>query len=101
MGTPVYSMALGRRKQAWYQLSEEERAEHSAKIRKLQEQDGARVLIACNSVWATHQYEWFAVLEFPDIEALQRHMDHCEELIWLRYTDALTTVGTRWPWGEE
>jgi hypothetical protein len=95
MGKKIYSVALGRMKEAWYQLSEEEQAEFMAEIRKLQEQDGAKPVIWCNSVWATHQWEAFGVMEFPDIEAVQRHAEHCAELNWLRYMDVITTLGTK------
>jgi chlorite dismutase len=101
MGKKIYAVALGRMKEAWYQLSEEERQEGMAKIGKWREQDGVRTVISCDSTWATHQWEWFSVTEFPDIEAVQRHAAHCAEVDWLRYMDVTTTLGTKTSEDEE
>ena len=95
MGKPVISLALGRMKEPWYELSEEERNDRSAKFQQWRDEEGIRTIIACWSAWSTHQWEWFAVMEFPDIEVLQKHTERCAEVDWLRYMHVMTVLGTK------
>jgi hypothetical protein len=51
--------------------------------------------VGCDSTWASEQWQFFGVHEFPDIEAVQKNTAALQELNWFRYVEAVTTLGTK------
>ena len=67
-------------KEAYFGLSEEKRKEFAAKTTKDVTKIGGKWLALCNCYWADEEWLWFGVMEFPDIEAVQKHAKFIEEL---------------------
>ena len=96
MAQPIYKIFLGKATEAWYQLSEAEQSSLFAQVGAVLEQAGGKSVIVCNSTWASEQWQFFGVEEFPNLEAIQKQAAALDALHWFRYVDAITTLGTEW-----
>ena len=97
MAGPIYKLFLVKFKEAWYQLSEEERSSLVARRREASQKVGAKGILLCASTWSNEQWTAFGVQEFPDIEAVQKLSALHQELEWFRYVESFTILGTEWP----
>lgn len=95
MTQPIYKIYMSRPTPAWYQLPPEEQAKLSAALKEGFVKFGGKNVIFCDSGWATEQYQFFGVDEFPDIEALQKFHAFQNQINWYRYMDGITTLGTK------
>lgn len=95
MAQPIYKLFIAKSTQAAHQLPEEEWQKLSAKLDEAFAKVGGKRVILCNSGWASEQWTFWGVEEFPDIEALQKYTELLNELNWFQYTDALTVLGTK------
>ena len=95
MAGPIYKLFLAKAGEAWYRLSEEERADLMAKDRAALEKAGGKVVIYCDSAWCSEQWQFFGVEEFPDIEAVQKFTEELNKLDWFRYGESMTILGTK------
>jgi hypothetical protein len=95
MKQPICKLFLYKRKEAWYQLSQEEQQEYLAKIKESLESVGGKSIVVVESAWSSEQYTGYGVEEFPDIEAVQKHSKRVMELGACRYNDVLTVLGTK------
>ena len=95
MAGPVYRLFMARRTEAGYQLSEEEQSSHEAKVMESLERVGARFVVSCRSRWSSEQWSGFGVIEFPDIEAVQKHSEDLRALNHHRYVEAISILGTK------
>lgn len=97
MSQKIYKMFRTKSaREAWYQLSEEEQKELLAKVNNALEQVGGKRIVMCAATWANDSLIGFGVEEFPDIDAIQRHMQLLMELNLFRYFDSESTLGTEW-----
>ena len=95
---PIIKVYLWRPREAWLRLSDEERKELNDKVEKNLEQVGGKTIVTCMSYWSDEEWVMFGVEEFPDIEAVQEHAQFLVETYnSLRYSEAKTYLGTRWP----
>ena len=53
MAQPIYKFFMGRRLEAWFQLSKEEQDGFEAKLVEALEKVGAKRLIICDSSWSS------------------------------------------------
>jgi hypothetical protein len=93
MAGPIYRMFYSRMKEAWYQLSAEERADRRGQPgdEERQRNVGAHVRLQLGSEkWVT-----WGVEEFPSLEAMQEYARCLAELDWFRYCEAETLLGTK------
>ena len=81
-------------KEAYFKLSEEERKELGDKAMKDVEDVGGRWIAFCNCYWSNEEWVWFGVMEFPDIEAVQKHSEFIEGLEQVRYVESKSYLGT-------
>jgi uncharacterized protein DUF6616 len=94
MAGPVYKMFYARMKEAWFQLSKEERDSLFGKIEEAMDKVGGKSMITCDSTWTSEKWWFWGVEEFPSIEAIQEHAKLLAELNWFRYCDSETLLGT-------
>ena len=97
MAGPVYKMFYARMKEAWFQLSKEERDSLFGKIEEAMKKVGGKPMIICNSSWSSEKWWFWGVEEYPSIEAVQEHTNLLNEMEWLRYVDSETLLGTAVP----
>ena len=97
MAGPVYMLGISKAKEAWYQLSEEERESFGAKARAFQEEDGAKLVFRGRAT-LPGEFDGFSVQEFPDFEALHKHQQHMIELGMNRYIESTIIPATKWEW---
>jgi hypothetical protein len=96
MSKPVYLLVLGQgNTEAWYQLSKEEQNALMSKAMEVERSVGARLVVACNSRWADEGISDWAVVEYPDAEAIQQKVAELEKLNWWRYFSAKTIQGAK------
>ena len=94
MAGPIYVFSTARWTEAWYQLSEEEQKDLMAKIAAAREKCGTKSVISCMSF--SPEWPWFGVVEFPDIETMQKNQELNNELNWHRYVDSANVMlGTK------
>ena len=96
MSNAIYMLVIAKGyTEAGYQLSAEERNELWAKVKMVDDQAGAKFVIACNSRWADEEvYDW-AVIEYPDMDAYLKKVEELEKLEWWRYVTTKTILGTK------
>ena len=81
---------------AYWQLSEEERNSHHAKMMEGIEKIGAKMVIILDTHWSTERWFFAGVTEFPDIEAVQKWGDFLAELEHAKYIVADIMLATKW-----
>ena len=96
MSAPIYKFYTGRYTAAWYALPQPEREAKVIEVTKDLADFGARPIIDCHSLWASDQYHWFGVEEYPSLEALQGYAERMAELGWLQYIEAFSLLGSKW-----
>ena len=96
MSGPIYKMYMGRYTEAWYALPDDQRKALFDQVQGAMKQFGARSVIDCHSEWASEQWHWFGVEEYPSLEAVQQYSLRVRELQWYRYIQSTTLLGTKW-----
>ena len=96
MGKPIVKLFLAKPTEAYYQLSEEERANKMATVQESLEKAGGKTIITGDTSWSSEQWMFFGVEEYPDIEAAQQHAATLVKLDWFRYLESMTLLGTKW-----
>jgi hypothetical protein len=95
MAQPICKLFMGRKLDAWYQLSKEEQAGFEAKLNEALEKVGAKRLILCDTNWSSDQWSFAGVEEFPNIEAVQNYIAALNEFNWFRYVESTNVLGTK------
>jgi hypothetical protein len=97
MAQAVYHLFLVKPSEAWYQLSQEEQAKLFAQVNEARDKVGGKVIVTCNSRWASEQWPFWGVEQFPDIEAIQKLTELLSAFNWFRYMESMTLLGTEMP----
>ncbi len=97
MAEPIYKMFRVGGKEAWYQLSKEEQDAMFAKVDEARQSVGGKVVISCDSSWASEQWLFWGVEEFPSLEAVQEFTRRLIELNWFRYVESDILLGSALP----
>jgi hypothetical protein len=95
MAGPVYMLSIWNVSDAWYQLSEEERASHNAKTEETLKKAGGKAIINCFSGWSDIQWGAFTVEEFPDAEAVQQYIQDLFRIDHFRYYPGESLLGIK------
>jgi hypothetical protein len=93
MSAPIHVRYLIKRKEAWYQLSTEERWELDRLTLAVTTQAGGKRLIVCDATWSAGKCEFFELTEFPDLAAMQTLAELYERIQLLRYYAISTVLG--------
>ncbi len=94
MAQAIYHLYLVKPTEAWYQLSQEEQDKLFAKGAEALAQVGGKEIVVCNSRWASEQWPFWGVEQYPDIEAVQKHAELLNAFNWFRYVESMTLLGT-------
>lgn len=92
----IIKVWLMKPKEAWWQLSEEERNDISRKIDEKLVEVGGKNILTCTPYWSNEECAMIGAQEFPNIEAVQEFA----QFLWEtneRYTESKTYLCTRWP----
>ena len=95
MAGPVYGLWLARRKEAYYQLSQEEQAALMTKRNENLAQVGGKDFpgyLAYSAPW-----EMFGMVEYPSAEAQREHEIFCDSIGWKRYFEMMIVCGVAAP----
>jgi len=82
--------------ETWYQLSEEEQNALVAKSAETLKRVGGKSIVSCFSSWASEEWAFLGVEEFPDIEAVQKSQEEQIAFNWFRYIESKSILGTEW-----
>ena len=96
MADPIFKLFMGRTTEAWHQLSKETQDDLLGKVDEALTKVGGKRITMCNSYWATEEWMFFGLEEFPTIEAVQAHAKLLAGLNWHRYVTTTTLLGTEW-----
>ena len=96
MTKPIYVLFRARPKEAWHQLSQDEKDTLMARNNASLEKVGVEHVIMCDTSWSSEQWTFSGVHKFPDLEALKQHSDDRNEMNWHRYVYAESVLGTEW-----
>ena len=94
MGKPIYMIWRSRPTAAFWELTEEERNSHYAKVFDAHEKVGSKQIIILDPFWSTERWFSAGVTEFPDIEALQEYERLLQEMGHDRYRVSDIVLGT-------
>lgn len=96
MAQPIYSVFLMKPTEAWYQLSAEEQQKLMDGITQSLNKVGAESIVMCDASWSTEPWQFFGLIRFPSIEAVQKHREDTNQMNWSRYVEAMSFLGTEW-----
>ena len=96
MSQPIYVSFKMKAKEPWYQLSEDEKNAMMARMNASMEAVGAESIVMCDCSWSSEPWQYFGVVKFPSLEALQKHRQDANGFDWPRYVDGHSIVGTEW-----
>ncbi len=96
MAEPIYKLYMGRLREAWYELSEQEQQALFSRLEQKQKELGVTVPVLCDSSWSSEQWTFFGVEIYPDLDAERKYSQFLTEIHWLRYIESLTVIGTAW-----
>ena len=94
MSKPIYKVWLVKMTAAAHAMSPEEQNKLLEKVEEVRKKVGGEVILTCNSVWCSENYQFWGVEKFPNIEAVQKHADLLVELNWFHYVDSVSYLGT-------
>ena len=94
MSQPIYLSFHMKAKDPWYQLTEDEQNAKMAQINASMESVGAEPVILCDCSWSSEPWQYFGMIKFPSLEALQKHRQDTNSYDWARYVDARSIIGT-------
>ncbi len=95
MSKPIYMMFRIRPTEAYWQLSEEEQNSFWAKAREAHEKAGAKAVINLDPYWSTERGIGAGVVEFPDIDALQKFSRMLQQIGHAKYVISETMLATK------
>ena len=96
MSQTVYRLFMMKFTEAWYQLSKEEQDNMGAKMEKVFNNSGGKNIFIADTSWSSEEWLFIGVDEYPDIEAVQKHIKDINELNWFRYVESKVILGTKW-----
>jgi len=89
-------MLFAKIKEAFYELSEEEKMEFMVKDRKNLEELGCKVIMMIDCCWSNEEWNYVGIEEWPTIEALEKRAKlENEGLEKFRIIESKTYLGTR------
>ena len=94
MSQPIHMLYLIKRKEAWYQLSDEEKNFITKQTLEATTKAGGKRLIICDATWSSGDCEFFELTEFPEISAVQKRIELYEQINIFRYYEISTILGT-------
>jgi hypothetical protein len=94
MSNPIHMLYLIKRKEAWYQLSDEERNVIGEQTVQATIRAGGKRLIVCDATWSSSDCEFFELTEFPEIAAAQKRIELYEQVDMFRYYEISTILGS-------
>lgn len=94
MSKPIYMLYLIKRKEAWHQLSSEERSFIGKQTLEATTRSGGKRWFICDATWSSGEWEFFELTEFPDISAVQKRIDLYEKVNIFRYYEIFTILGS-------
>ncbi len=94
MSQEIYKLWMIRPKEAFYQLSEEERQDVQERAQSALAEVGGEYIVICSSAWCSEQWTIWGVERFPSVEAVMQHARILEDMDELRYFDSMTLLGT-------
>lgn len=97
MSGPIYNLFFVHSyREAYFQLSPEEREQFWVKVGKNSEEAGSQYGILCNSRWCNETILAWGVEEYPDLASLQRKVARAdEEYQHYRYIEAESILGIK------
>jgi len=84
---------LIKRKEAWYQLSAEERDIIAIQTLDATTKAGGKRIIICDATWSSGACEFFELTEFSDVSAAQKRIELYEQVDLFRYFEISTILG--------
>ncbi|WP_440946017.1 hypothetical protein ACSAZL_18345 [Methanosarcina sp. T3] len=92
---PIIRLYFAKIKEAFYNLSDEEKQAFMRKDRKQMDELGMKLLMTIDCRWSNEEWDFIGVEEWPSIEALEKRARfEKEELEAFRYAESKTYLGT-------
>ena len=93
---PIIRLFFAKIKEAFYELSEEEKIEFMVKDRKNLDELGCKVLMMIDCRWSNEEWNYIGIEEWPSLEALEKRAKfEYETLNKFRIVKSKTYLGTR------
>jgi hypothetical protein len=93
---PIIRLFFAKIKEAFYNLSEEEKKEFMRKDRENLDELGCKIMMMVDCRWSNEEWNFIGVEDWPTLEALEtRAKFEYEELEAFRYVESKTYLGTR------
>ena len=94
MSKPIVKVSLVRMSEAWYALSPDEQKAFMAKSTANLAAAGGKRILWCDASWSNGEWQFFAVEQFPDMEAVRKHRELQNSIYISRYSHQMFVLGT-------
>lgn len=98
MSKPIYKLYVMKANPELEKVIREQPAlvqEMLGKVVQSLKEVGAKQVVSCNTQWANEEFFAFGVEEYPDLEAVQKHVEFTQNLGWFQYVQSFTLLGTK------
>lgn len=93
---PIVRLYFAKMKDAFYDLSDEEKAAFMQKDRRQMDESGMKLIMTIDCRWSNEEWDYIGLEEWPTLESLEaRAIFEKEELATFRYVESRTYLGTR------
>ena len=96
MAKSIYMMFRNRPTAAFWELTEEERTAHMARVMEAHDKVGSKIIILLDPSWSTERWFFAGVVEFPDIDALQKYERLLMDIGHAQYEVSEVMLATKW-----
>ena len=94
---PIYKLAFFNVTEAWYSLSDAEKAGWNKKHEELFKQFGVQGILGCASGWCNEVWSVWSLEAYPSMEAVQGLRLATYEAGWYQYAKATSLLGVKYP----
>lgn len=92
---PIIKVAFFKPRESWYRLPADERNDLWDKAADKYAEVGAKLLVTyCNCYWSNEEWPFFAVEQYPDVEAVKKFEDWLMERGWHVHIDSKLYLGS-------
>lgn len=96
MAGPIYKLFLNRFTAAYHDAPQETINKLIAENDEVCERLGIKFVILCQAGgWASEEWDFWGVSEFPNLEAAQKLKEWQDSVHWFKYVESMSVLGSK------
>ena len=96
MAGPIYKLFLNRFTAAYHDAPQETVNQMLAEFEEVSGRLGIKMVVLCEAGgWASEEWDFWGVSEFPNLEALQKLKEWQDSVHWFKYVESMSVLGSK------